>query len=216
MRHIERKKDQIVVAIPSKGRLKEHVLNFLESKGCPVKPAEGRQLQTTFVNDPAYLVVFMHARDIAIMLDKGVIDVGFTGLDLIAETKVAVRPIIRLNAGKVKVALMVPKTDPAYHTFHLLHKSVATPFPNLAKAYFDRLKVEVSIHPLQGASEGIPYLGIADAIVDVVETGTSVTENGLKIIADDIFDSECIAAVNKPETQINYPMINQFLRRIYV
>jgi ATP phosphoribosyltransferase len=157
----------------------------------------------------------MHARDIATLLGKGVIDVGFTGLDLIVDTQVVVRPVVRLDMGKVKVALLVPNTDPSYHPFHLLHKTIATPFPNLAKAYFDHLKIDVKIHPIQGASEGIPYLGIADAIVDVVETGESAAGNGLKIIADDIFVSECIGAVNKPEIQVNYQIINNFLRKIY-
>lgn len=215
MIHIEKKKDQIVIAIPSKGRLKEHVLNFLNAKGCPVRLPTGRQLQSTFENNPSHLVVFMHARDIAIMLGKGVIDVGFTGLDLIMDTQVNVKPLVRLGLGKVKLCLLVPDNDNSYHPFHLLHKSIATPFPNITRAYFDRLKVEVNINPIQGASEGIPYLGIADAIVDVVETGASIAENGLKIIANDIFDSECIAAVNKPETQINYKIINDFLRKIY-
>jgi ATP phosphoribosyltransferase len=97
----------------------------------------------------------------------------------------------------------------------LLGKVIATPFPNLARAYFQRLKIEASIRHIQGASEGMPFLGIVDAIVDVVETGSSAKENGLKIIADDLFDSECVAAVRKPELQSNYVLINNFLRRLY-
>jgi ATP phosphoribosyltransferase len=213
---IKRRKDQIVIAIPSKGRLKEHVLNFLNAKGLPVAPPEGRQLQTCLKNDPNALVVFIHPRDIALMLHEEIIDVGFTGLDLIEETKVKIRPVIRLNCGKVKMSLLIPNESSSYHPFHLLHKSVATPFPNLARAYFDRLKVEVNIRPIQGASEGMPYLGIVDGIVDVVETGSSAIENGLKIIANDLFDSECVASVNKPETKSNYPLVNQFLRKIYI
>lgn len=213
---IERKPDQIVIAVPSKGRLKEQVLSYLRGKGLPVKPPPDRQLQSHIEDHPSHLVVFLHPRDIALMLHEGVIDVGFTGLDLLAETKVQVRPIIRMNCGKVKLALLLPKDNPGYHPFHLLHKSVATPYPNLAKAYFDRLKVEVTIRPIQGSSEGMPYLGIVDAVVDVVESGSSARENGLKVIADDLFDSECVVAVNKPELQTNYRLINNFLRKIYI
>lgn len=212
---IERKKDQIVIAIPSKGRLKEHVLAFLNEKACSVKPPFGRQLQSTLENLPDHHVVFMHPRDIALMLHEGVIDVGFTGLDLIEETKVKVRPVVRLNCGKVKLALLVPKNSPCYHPFHLMHKTIATPFPNIANAYFQRLKVDVTVRHIQGASEGMPYLGIVDGIVDVIESGGTAIENDLKIIADDLFDSECVAAVNKPELQPNYSLVNAFLRKVY-
>lgn len=213
---IERKKDQVVIAIPSKGRIKEQILTFLSAKGCAVRPPEGKQLQSCLENDPSHLVVFMHPKDIALMLQDGAIDIGFTGLDLIVETNAQVKPIIRLNCGKVKLSLMVPKTSSCYHPFHLLHKAIATPFPNLAKAYFQKLKVEATIRQIQGASEGMPYLGVVDAIVDVVESGSSASENGLKIIADDLFDSECVAAVKKPEFQSNYTLINKFLRKVYV
>lgn len=212
---IERGKDQIVIALPSKGRLKEKVLTFLQDKGCTVKPPLGRRLQSVLENDPSCLIVFMHPRDIALMLNEGVIDVGFTGLDLIVETDVHIRPVVRLNCGKVKLALLVPQNSICYHPFHLLNKTIATPYPNLAKAYFQRLKIDVTIRPIQGASEGMPYLGIVDAIVDVIESGNSASENALKIIADDLFESECVACVNKPELQSNYPLINQFLRKIY-
>jgi ATP phosphoribosyltransferase len=215
MRFIKRKKDQIVIAIPSKGRLKEKVLSFLEDKGLIVVPPSGRQLQSILENAPEHLVVFMHPKDIALMIHEGIIDIGFTGLDLIADTNVKIRPVVRLNSAKVKLALLVPEDSLSYHPFHLLHKSIATPFPNLAKAYFQRLKVDVTIRAIQGASEGLPYLGVVDAIIDIVETGASAAQNGLKIIADDIFDSECVAAVNKPELQSNYQLVNTFLRKIY-
>lgn len=210
-----KRKDQIVIGIPSKGRIKELVLAFLQEKGCIVEPPKGRQLQSTLKGDPSCHVVFLHARDVAVMLHEKIIDVGFTGLDLIADTNANVRPVVRLNCGKVKMALMVPSTSPHYHPFHLLHKSVATPYPNLTKAYFERLKVETNVRAIQGASEGIPYLGIVEATVDVIESGASAAENGLKIIVDDIFDSECIAAVNQPELQPNYSLINKFLRKLY-
>jgi ATP phosphoribosyltransferase len=216
MQFIKRKKDQIVIAVPSKGRLKEKVLAFLKDKGVIIVPPEGRQLQSVVENSLDHLVVFMHPKDIALMIHEGIIDVGFTGLDLIADTNVQIRPVVRLNSAKVKLALLVPQDSPSYHPFHLLNKSIATPFPNLAKAYFQKLKVDVTIRAIQGASEGLPYLGVVDAIIDIIETGVSAEQNGLKIIADDIFDSECVAAVNKPELQSNYQLVNNFLRKIYI
>ena len=215
MKRIQRQSDQIVIGMPSKGRLKEHVLAFLASKGLGVKPPVGRELQSQINTLPNHKVVFLHPKDIPLLIEKNVIDVGFSGLDLMKETKANIRPVVRLNLGHVKMAIMVPNDSEWYHPFHLLDRKVATPFPQIAQEYFDRLKMRVDITAIGGASEGMPYLGIVDAIVDVVETGTSAEENNLKVIANDLFDSECICAVNKPEFQSNYQLVNSFLRRIY-
>lgn len=215
MQFYKRTADQVIIALPSKGRLKEHVMSFLDKKGYPVVPPKGRQLQTYLKGRENHKVVFIHPRDIAILLQEGTIDIGFTGLDLVIETGVSIRPVVRLGLGKVKLSILVHKDSPWYHPFHLLDRKIGTPFPSLAQAYFDRLKVRATIRQISGASEGMPYLGVVDAIVDVVESGNSAIENGLKIIADDIFDSECICAVNKPEFQSNFTIINQFLRGIY-
>jgi ATP phosphoribosyltransferase len=207
--------NQARIAIPSKGRLKEKVLAFLSSKGYPVKKPSGRVLQTIIEGKEHLQVVYLHAKDIVKMLDEGIVDIGFTGLDLISETNVSIRPVVKLGECKVKLCLLVPESMPYYHPFHLLDKTIATPFPNIAQDYFNKLKIRVNIRPILGASEGMPNLGIADGIVDVVETGSSAKENSLKIIADDLFDSECVCAVKKPEFQPNYSIINAFLRDIY-
>lgn len=215
MQRLKRSADQVLIAVPSKGRLKEHVFAFLRAKGYPIKPPDGRQLQSQLERRPDHKVVFLHPKDIAYMLEAGVVDVGFTGLDMIAETKVGIRPVIKLGAGSVKMSILVPSDSSWYHPFHLLDKTVATPFPHIARDYFARLKIRVKIRPVLGASEGMPYLGVVDGVVDVVETGGSARENELKSIADDLFDSECVCAVHKPEFHANYPMVNDLLRGLY-
>lgn len=208
-------REKATIAIPSKGRLKEKVLDFLQKKGYSVLPPKGRELWSAIEGKEHLRVIFLHAKDIATFIDEGVVDIGFTGLDCIFETGARVRPVVRLGECKVKVCILVPESSPWYHPFHLLDKVVATPFPNIAKAYFDKLKVKTQIRTILGSSEGIPALQIADAIVDIVETGDSAKDNGLKIIAEDLFDSECVCAVKKPEFQPNYQVIHQFLRDIY-
>lgn len=202
------------IAVPSKGRLKKKVLDFLESKGYPVKMNTGKLLQSTIEGKEHLQIIYLHAKDIVNMLEEGFIDIGFTGLDLIAEAKSTLRPVVRIGECKVKLCLLVQESRAYDHPFHLMDKTIATPFPNIAKEYFDRLKIPVNIRTILGASEGIPNLGIAEGIVDVVETGTSAKENGLKIIADDIFHSEGVCAVKNPEFQSNYAIINAFLRDI--
>ncbi|MCB1135667.1 MAG: ATP phosphoribosyltransferase [Chlamydiia bacterium] len=214
MEYITRSAEQIILGIPSKGRLKSIVIDYLASHGYPVRTKE-RQLQGEVEDQPQYKVVFAHPKDIPIFLDKGVLDVGFTGLDMIHETQSKVRPVIKTGGGYVKMSIMVPETKPHYHPFHLLDQTIGTPFPNITRAYFDQLKVRVNVQPILGASEGMPYLGLVDAIVDVVETGTSARENGLKVVANDLFDSECVVAVKTPEIQENHRIINDFLRSLY-
>lgn len=215
MEHIHRSTDQIVIGVPSKGRLKKHVIEYLAEHGMVVQFKTERQLQAEIKGKPHYKVVFVHPKDIPIFLEKGVLDVGFTGMDLIHETQAKVRPVVKIGRGYVKMSLMVPENQDHYHPFHILDQTVGTPFPNITRAYFDRLQVRVNIQPVRGASEGMPYLGLVDAIVDVVETGESARENGLKIITDNLYDSECVAVVKSPEHQENYKQINEFLRRIY-
>lgn len=215
MEHVYRNVDQIVLGIPSKGRLKTHILEYLAEHGVVVQLKSERQLKGEVAGMPHIKVVFAHPKDIPLFLEKGVLDIGFTGLDLVYETRAKVRPVVKTGRGHMKMSLMVPDDKDQNHPFHLMDKTVGTPFPKIAHAYFAKLKVRVNICPIQGASEVMPYLGLVDGIVDVVETGKSAEENCLKIITDDIFDSECIAIVKDPECKENYKVVNEFLKRIY-
>lgn len=215
MQFFERKLNQIIIAIPSKGRLKQHVTDFLSECGYTMPEDIGRQLQTTLNNDERFQVALIHPKDIPPMVELGRVDVGFSGLDLIYETGAQVRPLIRIGRGQVRMAVAVPEGRDITHPFHLMNRTVGTSFPNMAREYFERLKVKVDIRQIQGASEGMPYLGVVDAIMDVVETGSSLVANHLTIIDDDIFFSECVLMVAKPELQKNYKLVNEFLRSVY-
>jgi ATP phosphoribosyltransferase len=160
--------------------------------------------------------VFLHPKDIPVMIAQGTVDAGFSGLDLIHETRSEVRPVIRIRRGYVRMALAVLEDSSIASPFHLMGKVVGSPFPRMTEEYFQRLKVDVGVQEIHGASEGMPYLGVVDAIMDVVETGRSLVANRLRIVDDDIFHSECVLMVGKPEYQKNYALLNQFLRTLYV
>lgn len=215
MQFFERKSGQIIVAVPSKGRLKAHVTDFLSECGYEFPEDIGRKLQTVLNDDDRFQVAFLHPKDIPPMVALGRVDVGFSGLDLIYETKADVRSLIKIGRGHVRMAIAVPEDKDITHPFHLMNKVVGTSFPNMAKEYFERLKVDVEVRPILGASEGMPYLGVVDAIMDVVETGSSLKANHLTIIDNDIFDSECVLMVARPELQKNYKLVNEFLRSVY-
>lgn len=206
----------MTIGIPSKGRLKEHTTKVLAELGYHLPQEKNRKLQSAFVDMPNHRILFFHAKDIPVMVAARHLDVGFTGLDLIYERKAKVRPVTKLNKGHVKIVIAVRNDSAINHPFHLMNKTIATPFPNITQEYFDRLKVPVNIISVSGSSEGMGYISTVDAIVDVTETGSTIRENDLHIIADDIYDSELVCIVNKPEHESNYIMVNEFLRRLYL
>jgi ATP phosphoribosyltransferase len=212
---MEKNPQTMIIGIPSKGRPKQLVQGFLEQKGHKIPDDQGRKLQMTFINQPDHILAFFHAKDIANLVDQGFIDVGFTGLDLLQETKASVRPVIKLNLGKVKMVVAVRNDSHYTHPYHLMHKKIATPFPQIAKSYFERINVPVSIYPISGSSEGFSAFSIVDAIIDVMETGNTIRENDLRVITEDVFDSEMICIVKKPEFQVNHRLIHKFLRSLY-
>jgi len=215
MDFIKKTSESVVIGIPSKWRMKDHTYDFLRSKGIDIKETGDRKLQTT-LGDDRFKVCFMHAKDIAIMLENGLIDVWFTGLDIIYETRVkSVRPVIKTGLGKVKLCIAVPNNSSIDHPFKLMDKKIATSFWNITKEYFGSLWVNVDVHNIFWASEWMPYLWLCDAIVDVVETWNSLVANNMQIIRDDLFLSELVVAVNKPELSKNYKVVNEFLRKIY-
>ena len=214
MEYIKNIKGQLVVAIPSKNPLKNRVISYLKSRSFNVQRSSDRILKATIKENPYYTVVFVNPKDIPFYIQNGIVDVGFTSQDLIFETNVKIRPVININASKVEVNLLVPK-DIGYNSpMQLLEKNIATSLPRISKKYFEKLHLKVNIIKANGSLEILPYLKkMADAVIDIVDTGFSAKEHDLKII-DTIFSSSCVCAVNMPELQGNHKLINQFLRKL--
>src|SRR5690349_3443259 len=114
----------VTIAIPSKGRLKSQVLQFLASKGfCIVEPKR-REMHTTIHGHPHFKIVFLHPKDIALLLHEGAVDIGFTGLDLIAETKAEVQTVFSLNSSKVSLCILAPFNSSISQPYQLQNKTV--------------------------------------------------------------------------------------------
>lgn len=215
MDKIKRHQHQLVIGIPSKGRIKEIVLDFLATKGYRVPENLGRRLDSHFIEMEDHRLVFFHAKDIPIFVQNELIDIGFTGLDLIYEAKAKVRPVIKVSKEPVRLMVAVPSHSSYIHPSHLINRNIATPYPNIAREYFEKLKVPVCINPIQGASEIMPYLGTTDAILDVVETGNSLRDNDLRVIDNNVYESMTVCIVKRPEFSSNHQLIHQFLRKLY-
>ncbi len=185
----------IRIAIPNKGRLHEPTVNLLKEAGLPVLEGATRKLfaKTT---DPDITFLFARAADIPEYVQDGAADVGITGLDLISETSADVDVILDLKFGRAKLVLAVPDDSLIKSPQDLNSMRVATEFPNITKRYFEELGVNIEIVKVSGACEMTPHVGIADAIVDISSSGTTLLTNHLKVI-EDVFSSSVRLITNR-------------------
>ena len=123
-------------------------------------------------------LVFLPASDIAKYVGEGNVDIGITGMDVVEESNVDVEHVLDLGFGKCKLCVQAPVADKVVNAESLAGKRIVTSFPYLAKKYFDpldaKLGVTTSVNFVSGSVEAACGLGLADGIVDLVETGTTM------------------------------------------
>ena len=184
------------IAIPNKGRLMEETVDVLRSIGLRVPHGNDRQLIAT-VNDGRYQILFTRAGDIPEYVMIGAADVGVTGLDLVAESGAHVKKLIDLDYGKCRLVVAGPEAAHLEAVADLPKNArIATSFPNLTRRYFASKKMKVEIIPISGAAEITPYIGVADAIADLVQTGTTLKQNHL-VLLDVVLDSWAVMIAPK-------------------
>lgn len=212
----------IVLALPSKGRLKEQSIEALQKAGYPIVQADGgRTYRGSVAGHPNIEVGFLSASEISRELAAGTVDVGITGEDLIRENladpdgKVEIR--VRLGFGHADVVVAVPDVwfdvdtmtdlDDVAAEFRQRHGRrlrIATKYWRLTQRFFSGMHgIQVyRIVESLGATEGAPAAGSADVIVDITSTGSTLAANHLKILSDGvILKSEAVLAVaNKQRT----------------
>ncbi len=186
----------IRIAIPNKGRLYEPTISIFKDAGLPISGgAESRKLfaKTT---DPDIHILFARAADIPEYVQDGAADVGITGMDLITERGANVEALLDLKFGRASLVLAVPEDSAFEKAQNLEGKKVATEFPEITRQYFEKLGVNVNVIKVSGACEMTPHVGIADAIVDISSSGTTLLINHLKAI-DTVFSSTVYLIANK-------------------
>jgi len=178
------------MALPSKGRLREPSWTLLEASGVsPQEPGE-RVLQAHCRNADIDLL-FVRAEDVPEYVQDGVVDCGITGLDLVAERECSVEVLLRLGFGACSLQAAVSVEDPAERLEDLEGRRVATSHPRIAAKVLAERGVNVDIVPVAGSVEISPRLGLADAIIDLVSTGSTLRTNGLRSIGV-LFESEAV------------------------
>jgi ATP phosphoribosyltransferase len=201
--------DNLRIGIPSKGRLAEMASELLIAAGLKFR----RQERSLFarVRDMPIEVTFLRTDDIPVLCAEGAIDMGITGGDLIAESGVELVSRLSLGMGNWKLAMCVPEDSGIHKVADLAGRRIATSFPRVTQAYLDQHKITAHIVELTGSVEVMIVLGVADAIVDLVETGSTLAANRL-IVIDELGRYEA-AVVQNPATK-HAELADRVVRRL--
>jgi ATP phosphoribosyltransferase len=190
----------LTLALPSKGRLREPAWSLLEASGVdPQEPGE-RVLQVHCRNAEMDLL-FVRADDVPEYVQDGIVDCGITGLDLVHEREFDVEVLLRLGFGRCSLQAAVPSEDGAIELSDLDGKRVATSHPRLAQRLLVERGVKAEIVGVAGSVEISPRLGLADAIVDLVSTGSTLRTNGLRSLGV-LFESEAVLVGRSGSTDV--------------
>ena len=166
------------IALP-KGRLGEKVYRMFEESGygCPGMLEDSRRL--VFENKECGVRYFwVKPSDVTVYVERGAADIGVAGKDILEENRADVYELLDLNVGRCRMCVAAKRDFRENPDITL---RVATKFSNVARDYYASIGREIDIIPLNGSIELAPVLGMSDVIVDIVETGTTLRENGLEV-----------------------------------
>lgn len=167
----------------TKGRLEKSTVSLFESMGydCSQVINKGRKLILPIGNGEIE-VVLAKAADVITYVEHGVCDLGVVGKDTILEQGRIFYELLDLGFGKCRFALAAKKGTDFYGGY--AEKTIATKYPNVTKNFFEKKGMDVRIIKIEGSVELAPLVGLSDGIVDIVETGSTLRENGLEVIED--------------------------------
>lgn len=191
----------------TKGRLEKSSVSLFKIMGLDTTQLEKKGRRLILPVDK-YEAVLSKAPDVITYVEHGVCDIGIVGKDTIAEHGNSFYEVIDLNIGKCKFALACPKGTDFFSGYK--RKTVASKYPKVAKEYFKSKGMDVDIIKIEGSVELAPLLGLADGIVDIVETGSTLRENGLEVV-DDIMPISARVIVNMASMKLRKDEIETFL-----
>lgn len=167
----------------TKGRLEKDTVKLFESLGfdCTAVHEKGRRLILP-VADGKIEVVLAKANDVITYVEHGVCDLGVVGKDTILEMQGKIFELLDLGFGRCRFALAAKKGDKFFGGYGV--KTIASKYPNVARTFFESKGMDVEIVKIEGSVELAPLLELSDGIVDIVETGSTLKENGLEVVED--------------------------------
>jgi ATP phosphoribosyltransferase len=202
--------ERFLFAVPKKGRLYNKCLKLLEGAG--IDFFRPNRLDIAQCSSLPLTLVFLPAKDIGLYVSEGMVDMGITGEDIIQESGADVNLVLKLGLGKCKLCLQAPVPHKIKSAEDLVGKRIVTSFTKLAKEYFDKFPngETTKINYVSGSVEAACGLGLADGIVDLVETGTTMRAAGLEVV-ETIMSTQSVLISNKKTRHID--MIEKLKKR---
>jgi ATP phosphoribosyltransferase len=199
------------IAIQKSGRLQEGSLELLQESGLSFSNGKD-QLKAPARNFPAE-VLFLRDDDIPQYVEDNVADVGIVGENVVAEKKKKIEIVKRLDFAKCRLSLAIPRSENYSGLSWLNGKNIATSYPNIVRDFLLKNKIEAGIHEISGSVEIAPGIGLAEAICDLVSTGSTLLSNGLKEVQV-IMQSEAVIVANAQLSSEKQTILNKLLFRI--
>ena len=203
--------DKIRIAIQKSGRLSEKSLNLLKEAGISLNNGS-RKLRSVAQSFPLE-VIYLRDDDIPQYVEDGVADIGIVGENEFAEKACQVDLIERLGYSRCRLSLAIPKSESYGGLEDLEGKRIATSYPVILKNYMDEHGVSADVHILSGSVELAPSIGVADAIFDIVSSGSTLISNGLKEV-EVIMKSEAVIIANRKLDEGVTAILNDLVFRI--
>ncbi len=204
-------KELLRIAIQKSGRLQEGSLELLKESGLSI--SNGRdQLKTQASNFPVE-VLFLRDDDIPQYIEDQVADVGIVGENVFVEKQKRNTLIKRLDFAKCRLSIAVPRTENFTGVSWLSGKNIATSYPTIVQQFLDKHGVKAGIHEISGSVEIAPGIGLADAICDIVSTGSTLLSNGLREV-EIVMQSEAVLIASPEIGAGKQNILDQLLFRI--
>jgi ATP phosphoribosyltransferase len=203
--------NNLKIAIQKSGRLSENSHKLLEE--CGIKFSNGTSvLKTTARNFPVE-ILFLRDDDIPQYVEQQVADIGILGENMVFEKNKDVKILEKLGFAQCRLSLAVPREDTYTGPEYFNNKKVATSYPKLLSDYFSKNKIKAEIEEISGSVEIAPGIGLADAVCDIVSSGSTLLTNGLREVTT-ILKSQAVIIGNKNLTKGKKEILNKLLFRI--
>ena len=199
------------IAIQKSGRLQEGSLELLKESGLSISNGKD-QLKTRAGNFPVE-VLFLRDDDIPQYIEDNVADIGIVGENIFEEKQKKNRLVKRLDFAKCRLSIAVPRTENYSGIKSLQGKNIATSYPNIVKNFLAKNNVDAGIHEISGSVEIAPGIGLADAICDIVSTGSTLLSNGLKEV-ETVMQSEAVIIASPGLDADKQKILDKLLFRI--
>lgn len=199
------------IAIQTKGRLNEDSLKLIDEAGIKL-PLSTRKLISTATNFPME-ALFLRDDDIPQAVAGGVADVGIVGENEMLEKNEKVIVAKRLGFSKCRLSLAIPKDDEYNGLEYFNGKKIATSYPEILKTYFDKNGINAEIHVINGSVEIAPGIGLADAIFDIVSSGSTLVSNRLKEVEVVVY-SEAVLVANPNLSETKKAILDELIFRM--